>query len=290
MVSCVIKGYEIQDVDKILMADFEISDTRNFSNIVLSSYNDEVNKMGILFKDDLDPNKTYYGRCRVLLKDEGWVNYNNLDEVRVNLHGYMNQNEDLPSKISIPLLSTDSVNEYHANTLFTIKSDGYSVVGTARHTYTNYWITDLDTKEIVWSKMGRELEKKSTVLNDILLQDNKVYNINACFMSSTGDSSQVASMTIRVGGSGIELLTPPDTILPNRENFIKVKDMESASLEFTYEIILAGQKRLTSVYIEDGLENFTLPNGILEYGNIYILRIKSKKTGLIKDTILSTHL
>ncbi len=287
MVSLVIESLQLDNTDDILCTSWEVSDTMNFSNVLLESIEDDKNKLGILFKDDLDPNVKYYGRCRVLLTT-GWTHWSNLDVVTVNLKGYMQQDEDLPSKLSTPILSTSTIDsEYHDGCLFTISAKGFSMVGTGRHTATNYFIVDVVTDEIVWSKLGIELEKEDIEVNDVILEDNRVYRIMANFIASTHDTSQIASKTIRIGGSGIELLTPPDTILPNQNNQIVISDPDSVDNVFTYEIILGSSEKLIKVYSTVDDDTHTLPSDILEENNIYILRIKNSQD-IYKNIIITT--
>jgi len=287
MVSLLIESLQLDNTDDIISTSWQVSDTMNFSNIVLESIEDDVNKLGILFKEDLDPNVKYYGRCRVLLTT-GWTHWSNLDVVTVNLKGYMHQDEDLPSKIATPILSTSSVDmEYHDACLFTVSANGFSIVGTGRHIATNYFLVDALTDEIVWCKLGAELERNEIEVNNVILEENRVYRIMANFIASTHDSSQIATLTIRVGGSGIEVLTPPDTILPDQDNTIIVSDPSNTENVYTYEVILGSSDKLIPVYESIGTEMHVIPNGIFEPNQIYILRIKNH-LNIFKNVIITT--
>ncbi len=290
MVSMIINGLQLDDQSRILKADWQVSDTMNFSNIVLESLDDEMNLQGILFRDDLDPNVKYYGRVRILVKDEGWTSYSNLDVVSVNLKGYMNQDEDLPSKISTPIIETSSKYvESHDGCLFDITLKGFDNVGTGIHSYSNYMIVDIVTGNVVWKKLGVEVEKETISVDDIMLEDNKAYRLCACFVSSTNDFSQLASKTIVVGGSAIELITAPENILPNQENIIKVADLTNEVNDnvFKYQVIVGEEDKLRPIYEETGVNIHTLPLGTIQEGKIYILRV-SNSTGSTKDTIITT--
>lgn len=290
MVSMIINGLQLEDQSRILKADWQVSDTMNFSNIVLESLEDEMNLQGILFRDDLDPNIKYYGRVRLFIDGEGWSRYLNLDVVSVNLKGYMNQDEDLPSKIATPILETSSkYADKHDSCLFDINAKGFDIVGNGLHAYTNFLIIDINTNDVVWKKLGVEEQKDSINVNDILLEDNKVYKVCACFVSSTNDFSQLASKTIRVGGSNIDLITPVEDIQPNQENIIKVTDLTNEVNDnvFHYQLIVGEADTLRVVYEATGVNIHTLPNGTIQEGKIYILKV-SNSTGSTKHNIITT--
>lgn len=273
--------------EDIISSTWEISDKMNFSNIVLKSVEDKVNKLGILFREDLDPNVKWYGRCRVLLRT-GWTTYGNLDVVPVNLQGYMQQNEDMPSRVSTPIIKT-SATDYgkHDSCLFTINLSGYGVMGTARLIASNYAIVDISTNEVVWCKLGMEIEKEAILVEDIILEDNKVYRIMANFISSSNDHSQVATKTIVIGNPDLQILTPVDLLRPEEDNLLIVSDPSVDTMEYTYEIVLGLESKLVSVYKEKGSEKHLLPANTLKPGNIYILRI-ANSLNIFHNEIITT--
>lgn len=92
-----------------LATDWEVSDVKDFSNILLSSYEDYKNKNGIIFSDNLSTNKKYYARARGLLTT-GYTRWGNIDVFSVINDADLQPQDILPSRVSIPMLSTYRIN------------------------------------------------------------------------------------------------------------------------------------------------------------------------------------
>lgn len=261
---------------------FELSDTMNFSNIIRRSDSAE-NKHAVLFDIDLDPNVKYYARAQALLST-GWTKYSNLDIVEVRLSGltgYMNS--ILPSKISTPILSTNSTQGEHSLTNFVIEATGFNRVGTSKHNKTIYFITDKHNN-LLWYRIS-EIELNKIEVNDLILEEDDIYKINAIFGSSSYDHSQVASMTIVTGGNkNLYLLS--DTSHYRGSNIVLDFMMVPGMTNIYYEIFEHSDNifRLVKKGTINGFSG-TIPSADLDK-DFYLLKVKSNLDTVAKNFTL----
>ncbi len=222
---------------------FQLSDTMNFSNILAES-DSTVNKHAVLFDIDLDPSVKYYARAQALLTT-GWTKHANLDVVEVKLSGltgYMTS--VLPSKISTPILFTDSPQNGHALTNFTIEAKGFNRVGTSKHNKTIYFITD-SIGRLMWYRIT-EMELNTIKVSDILLEEDAIYKVHAIFGSSSNDHSQVASMTIVTGGNKNLHLLSDSTYSRNQDVTLTFMKVDGVT-EINYELLEYSDNRYNIV-------------------------------------------
>lgn len=102
-------SFKVDSSVEHLATDWEVSDTKDFSNILLSSYQDYKNKTGIIFSDNLSTNKKYYARARGLLST-GYTRWGNIDVFSVINDTDLQPQDILPSRVSVPILSTYRIN------------------------------------------------------------------------------------------------------------------------------------------------------------------------------------
>ena len=261
---------------------FELSDTINFSNIIDFSES-TINKHAVLFNRELDPSVKYYARARALLST-GWTKHANLDVVDVRLSGLTGyKNSVLPSKLSTPILTTNSTQDKHAITNFTIEANGFNRIGTSVHNKTIYMVTDIDNN-LLWYRVT-ELELNKIEVNDLILEENKMYKIHAIFGSSSYDHSQVATMSIVTGGNdNLHLLSSSSVIRGNDYivNFMKVEGMEHIDISL-YEI----NGTVSQLVYETRINGITgiIPKIHLDK-DLYILKSKSNLDIIEKNNII----
>ncbi len=261
---------------------FELSDTMNFSNIIDFSES-TINRHAVLFNRELDPSKKYYARARALLST-GWTKFANLDVVEIRLSGlsgYMNS--VLPSKISTPILTTDSIQSNHSISNFTIEANGFNRIGTSVHNKTIYFITDINNN-LLWYRVT-ELELNKIEVNDLILDENKMYKVHAIFGSSSNDHSQVASLSIVTGGNeNLYLLSNSSVIRGNdyNINFMRTKDISYIDIKL-YEI----DGTLVNLVYESRINGLTgiIPKIHLDK-DLYILKSKSNLDTIDKNNII----
>lgn len=285
MVLLYLKGaLQLDDPADLLKTRFELSDTRNFSHIVASSES-SIHKYAVMFNQDLDPTVTYYARCRCMLTT-GWTHYTNLDIVEVKLSGLSGyKNSIIPSRISTPIISTDSVQDNHEVTNFKIFAEGFGRVGLSTHNKTIYFITD-SNNEVVWYHISDVNLNEVEVDNTILLE-NEIYKINVVFGSSSNDFSQMANMTIVTGGNeNIKYLSTRDMKLNYDFNVRIEKRPNITNIDVRLFKIENQIKKVTEFNVTDF--SFLIEEKFITEG-LFLLQLKSNLDTSYKNIILQTN-
>lgn len=286
MIVILLKNIQLDDLDSELVSvTYEVSDTMNFSNIVCSSKDDKVNKLGIVFDNDLDPNVKYYCRARLLTKSGGHT-YANLTVIETDTRGYMSQNEDIPTRVATPIVTTTSTHiDGHDTTAFKIKVSGFDVVGSAELASVSYFIMDIATNAIIWQSVEDDINLKEIDFNTALLEEDKAYNIMCCFHTSSNDNSSLGCQVVATGGSDVEFLTSAiDVVESPTGNNILVKFVPGAT--YTYEVYAASEK-LELIYSATDDSTHLLPPEVIRTGYIYLLRVKTDKANIYRDMLIT---
>ena len=183
-----------------IYTNWEIATAKNFerSKIIFSAYEDRVNKSSKFVEMTLHPGTKYYARAQVVT-NKGAHKWTNLDVWTHKAFDDVENQSDLPSRVNSPDITTDSIVNDHVPTGFYIICKEFAAIGDATHAATSYWIETLDGK-VVWKNLLNEISKSKILVNDIILDNNKVYRIKAVFHASSGDSSQIATKTIYING------------------------------------------------------------------------------------------
>jgi len=274
MVVLRIKELELDDQTDHLATDWEVSRTISFNDVVLRSLEDYSNKTSIVFNEILDPNIKWYARARALLTT-GYTTWGNLDVFTPKNINDLDQNEDMPSRVATPIITTDSDTTNHDSTLFTVNATGFSVVGTATHLATSWFIEDINNN-VIWSKLNDEINKTSILVNNTLLKSNSIYRIKAIFHSTSNDASQISTLTIKVsGGDEVEVLTYLDGLDYGVDNVITIANITGLT-NVEWEVISLDKNLSEIIWNNSTTSNYTiLPANKLKDGTRYLFRIKT---------------
>lgn len=285
MVLLYLKGaLQLDNPADLIKSKFELSDTRNFSNIISESES-SLHKYAVMFNVDLDPSKTYYARARCMLTT-GWTHYTNLDVVDIKLSGMTGyKNSVIPSRISTPIISTNSLQDKHDITNFKIHAKGFDRVGLSTHNKTIYFITNVNN-DVVWYHIS-DINLTEVEVDNTILKENEIYKVNVIFGSSSNDFSQVANMTIVTGGNtNIKYLSSRDMKL-NYDFPVKV---ERNPLIYSLEVKLykiENQIKKVTEFSTTEFEFKIMEEHISE--GLFLLQIKSNLDTSYKNIILQTN-
>lgn len=287
MVKLTIEELALDDQVNHLATDWEVSKTLAFNEVILRSLADYTNKLSKTFDEVLDPNIKYYARARALLST-GYTSWGNIDIFNSVSINDLSETGDIPTRISAPIITTDSLVSGHSNTMFNIFASGFSVVGGADHSATSWFIEDLNGK-IIWQRQKEEIYKQSIPVNDIILESNGIYRIKAMFHSTSNDSSQISTLTIHViGDDEIELVSFLDNVDIAVNNSISIAPIDEAN-EISWEILYYNNGLTESVWTaKSPTMDVTLPANTLSFGNVYLLRIKTDVKNIWKYYIFTT--
>lgn len=273
---------QLKDDATHILTRFELSDTMNFSNI-LNYSESSTNRHAVLFDNVLDPSVKYYARARALLST-GWTKHANLDIVDVILSGLSGyKNAVLPTKISTPILTTNSIQGNHSISNFIIEAKGFSRIGTATHNKTIYIISDINNN-LLWYRVS-ETELNKIEVNDLILEENKMYKIQAIFGSSSYDHSQIATMSIVTGGNENLHLLSNTTTIKNTDYYVEYMNIEN--IEYVDIELCVVNETIVNTIHKDRIYGIT---GVIpkEYLNneLYILKSKSNLDIVEKNNII----
>lgn len=234
-VMLIIRELELDDNVNHVATDWEVSDTISFINKVLVSKEDRVNLTSITFPDVLDPSKDWYARARPLLTT-GYKAWGNVDVFRpVNVDNIKDY-KDLPSRVGTPQLTSDSIQEDHAKTLFNLIATGYDVIGNSIHESTSWYIEDTNGV-VIWSRIKDIFNKNTILVNEVILKSNQVYRVKCMFHTSTNDVSDITTYTIKTSGkSDIFVISYLDGLDVTKNIELDINNIEGTSL-VTWEIL-----------------------------------------------------
>lgn len=288
MVIARIEELLLEDGVTHVATDWQISREESFATRELESIQDKVNKSAIIWNDILDPNVKWYARARALLST-GYTIWGNVDIFRPENDDYIDAIEDIPTRISIPQISTNSDQNLHDTTLFTIVANGYDVIGTASHVATTWIIEDIDSN-VVHASVYDTNNLSTYVLKNVILSDNSIYRIKAMFHSTTGDISPIGSYLIKTSQtSEITLLTYLDYVEVGDPINLRLYPIEGVT-EVTWELVSLYKELNQTVWTNKSRDtdpfNIEMPTVGLLGDNIYILKITTNKKDLGSKNII----
>lgn len=289
MVILNINELKLDDQQNHIASEYEVADNKAFYKPILASGVDNVNLRGIVFNDILDPNIKYYGRARALL-NTGWCEWGNIDVFIPTAIEDLNQIDELPTKVSIPILVTTCDANAHDTTLFNIYATGFSVVGTANHLSTSWFIEELLTGKVIWKRLEDDTNKASIYVNDIILEDDTAYRIRAMFNTNSNDSSQISTRTIKTGtNSLVELSEYLDDITVTIDNELSIGIIDGCT-NLEWEVLYCKDNVVSSIWYTTTKDfSVVLPANTLVKSELYILRIKDNVSNLWKYYTFSTQ-
>lgn len=268
-----------------IYTNWEVSTAKNFdrSQIVVSSYEDRVNKQAIFFEVELNPGRKYYARAQIVT-NKGAHKWTNLNVWTHKGYSDIDNTRDMPSVISSPHPYTDSNPNNHVPTGFTIKCRDFGCIGDAVHTATSYWIEDIEGN-VVWKNLRNTVFLNSILVDDVILDDGKIYRAKAMFHSSSDDTSPIATYTFSVGGvtkdgniSKISAVVSKKTAMSNTDAVVHLFPKEGA---LKIHVRITGYRDQSAFIAMDkeadltvGDPIITIPRGTVREKEVYIVLCK----------------
>lgn len=204
MVTGQIIGIDVP-IEEIQCTTWEISSTKDFTTLVASSVNDTKNLTSIVFEElDIDYGREYYGRARVLIKGRGWNVYNNVCVITKERKSNVIEENMLPTITPTPKVVLKYKEEVCdidlvPTTDFTIELQVDEPIGIGKVNRYSYYILD-QYGTVIWKRT--KVETTSVKMDDMMLDDGKLYILKVCSYSTTNEVSELGSLTfITVDGT-----------------------------------------------------------------------------------------
>jgi hypothetical protein len=176
--------------------DWQIAEDKEFKKIVAQSMGDKDNKIEKIFDLDLDPEKEYYARARVVFNKalSEWTDVNVIHPKDLT---DLNLEIDIPGVISRPIVNVNYDPNGLPNSNFRITTSPMSTTSNAKHVSTTWVITDLEGRT-VWMSPDDKDNLTSILVDEIVLEEGKTYIISAFHKASNNDVSEPGQITVRV--------------------------------------------------------------------------------------------
>jgi len=274
--------------------DWQIATDEAFTNVIIDSVEDHVNKTIKYFPDVLDTTVEYYGRARLLL-NTGYTEWGNLD---IFIPKYINDTDimtDLPTVVNTPIVTTNSPANAHTLAIFNIATSPFVTGGNATHESTTWVIEDVEGN-VVYKKIRDKYHKTTLVVNDVLLKDSSLYRIKAYHHSSSDDTSYPGTLTIVTGSTtNTKIVSNINGLNVTVPNIVDVKYYPGTS-SVTYEVYSISDNEVslllngvTTSGTPGGVYTFTIPANTLVSGLIHIVRVRSDLDTTFETSIFTTY-
>lgn len=268
MIICKISTFNLNPAVTIVNASYEVALDKEMTNLIASSYQDDVHTKSIIFDIIPEKGRTYYSRVSATLSsgptEWGPVSEFVYDSQTVTLY------LKTPSVISTPILSTIFQRTEHPNTCFTVKATNYNAIGDSQQRYAYWSIIDVLTGEVITHKRT-DVELDSFFV-DINLDYNRIYNINCMFEGDNDDFSERGSLTIITGGELIRNFSL--SVVSTVEDFTLFKDtLSKPNSIHEWRLYDEDSNILTTASEEEStVSSFNIRAAVLEKGKTYLLR------------------
>ncbi len=180
--------------------------TPDFSNIVAETQEDTNNLLVKLFNVEAVPERTYYGRARIVSEEAGLSVWSNVDiELAKSIDDSISQNQE-PNRYNPPVFDLPFMAEQFDHTLFNIKilqpnfSSDQSVKSTT-------WMIREDTGKLVYISEHDE-DNLFEIFIDSLLKENRAYRFEAMFHFVNNDNTMIGSTLVYTSKSRITSFKP----------------------------------------------------------------------------------
>ena len=203
MVVLMFKNLDIPEGFTHKASDWQISTDKYFRKdyIVAQSLNDTKHLTSILFDVDLDPDKVYYARARVIM-DYGPSDWSDIDIIRTEDLDKIGLDTDIPTVVGKPEVNVNFPVDQVPPTMFKIITSPISLNSNAKHLSTDYYITDLQGN-IMYTSLDNTSDLTSKLISEIMLPEDNFYLVKASHKATSGDISPLGQKLIYVPGNNV---------------------------------------------------------------------------------------
>ena len=178
----------------ILYSTWKILDEED--NIVLYIPRDDVNLTSRMFNNVFEVGKKYKVIMSLVRTDGPTIETKPL-EVVVFSGEDIYELYPMPSVVDTPIISMDYVSlDTIPNSNIKFKSSDLEVYGNATHDSSSWWLTD-DKNEVIWSKLNSQEHKTNIIIDDVVLNPNRLYTISVVYKATNRDLSGVGSLIFK---------------------------------------------------------------------------------------------
>lgn len=265
----------------VLAGDWEVSDTRDFSNKLITTYNNKFYKDHVVFTDILDPTKTYYGRVRLLLDPVGYTVWFDvgvfipkdvIDKSRLS---------NPPGLVSPPRLTIDYPVGNHPGTLFTIHADAFGAGSNDALASTSWIVYDIDDN-IIWCSLYDKINLHTMIIDPsvFILNDHQVYRIAVAFHTVGYDSSIFVDKTIHVNyNDKANIIREPldniNSTIVNNFRILNITDLVKVIITIEKQTSNGnGNVKVYSNTLINGDVNFSIPISTFVSGKDYLVTVE----------------
>jgi len=176
--------------------DYEVANDVLFKDIVLESTYNTGNKLVKVFTEDLDPNKVYYARARIIF-NKAIGEWTDIQLIHPRDIDKLNLSIEMPGLVASPTISVTGTNGNMPNSLFTITTSEFKTNSSASHSYSNYLIVDMSGKT-VFSSLNDTDNLTSLFVDSVALEDGHSYIIFVSHASSSNDISDMNGILVTI--------------------------------------------------------------------------------------------
>lgn len=279
MVICVLKDLVLDDNVVLEHTTFEISKHQSFKELELTSANNKKSRTMCIFNHVLDPNIKWYARARCLLST-GMTVWGNVDTFESIVDTDYIDSIDMPSRVGVPQITTNSLQDKHDLTLFTMQAEGFKVVGNGALYATTWIIEDIDGN-VIWSVLKSTLYRTKIDVRDLILKPNSIYRLKAIFHSSSNDTSPVGCLTITtLNNDKLTVTKYLDVVDSTKDLELEINGIDGVKavhwelIDYAGSIATTKWKATTDVTNEN-MWKTVVPRLTMKEGSVYLLKIST---------------
>jgi len=264
MVYLMFRSVDIPEGYSHIASDWQISTDRYFRDdyIVAKSMNDKIHLTNILFNIDLDPDKIYYARARVIM-DIGPSDWSDVDIIKTTDVSKIDLDLSIPSVVGKPDIEIDFPLDRIPSTLFTISTSNISINSDAKHIATNYVITDL-YGNVVYSNFNDTANLTKHTISDVKLPENNFYLIKVSHVASSGDVSDFNQKFIYVPDEKRIVLLSSQITENVKENglLVELKQVDDVKTIYVNLYMVGAGEAVKTYSVKEDKFIFTIPGNV----------------------------